>query len=169
MHQQLQLLPQFLGQLMRYVSHLQFIRFCQSAFDLTMLGKSRHCILCRIFSICYRCNQIYRRANLVFLCPLPLREPGIDTSVFRFLLDSSIYMGMISLLIQVYFKATDPFNERWQSAWIITAFWDILAFALLCVICYLWAPSQSSQRYVKYVVERGRNIKGFFLYKRIMD
>ncbi|KAF8365018.1 hypothetical protein HHK36_032983 [Tetracentron sinense] len=47
----------------------------------------------------------------------------------------------------VYFKATDPFSERWQSAWIVTAFWDILAFALLCVICYLWAPSQSSQRY----------------------
>jgi len=49
-------------------------------------------------------------------------------------------------LLQVYFKATDPFNERWQSAWIITAFWDVIAFALLCVICYLWAPSQSSQR-----------------------
>jgi hypothetical protein len=50
------------------------------------------------------------------------------------------------LSLQLYFKATDPFSERWQSAWIITAFWDILAFALLCVICYLWAPSQSSQR-----------------------
>ncbi|XP_030459134.1 uncharacterized protein LOC115679637 [Syzygium oleosum] len=48
---------------------------------------------------------------------------------------------------EFYFKATDPYNERWRSAWIITAFWDILAFALLCVICYLWAPSQSSQRY----------------------
>ncbi|KAK8626654.1 hypothetical protein V6N13_134288 [Hibiscus sabdariffa] len=48
---------------------------------------------------------------------------------------------------EIYFKATDPFNERWQSAWIITAFWDILSFVLLCVICYLWAPSQSSQRY----------------------
>ncbi|RVW30543.1 Transmembrane protein 87B [Vitis vinifera] len=54
----------------------------------------------------------------------------------------------------VYFKATDPFNERWQSAWIITAFWDILAFGLLCVICYLWAPSQSSQRYA-YSDEKG--------------
>lgn len=52
-----------------------------------------------------------------------------------------------SYILQVYFKATDPFNERWQSAWMITAFWDILAFALLCVICYLWAPSQTSQRY----------------------
>nr|CAD1832954.1 unnamed protein product [Ananas comosus var. bracteatus] len=48
---------------------------------------------------------------------------------------------------EVYFKATDPYSERWQSAWIITAFWDILAFALLCVICYLWTPSQCSQRY----------------------
>ncbi|XP_054800638.1 uncharacterized protein LOC129304841 isoform X1 [Prosopis cineraria] len=51
------------------------------------------------------------------------------------------------IVYEVYFKATDPFNERWQNAWFITAFWDILAFALLCVICYLWAPSQSSQRY----------------------
>lgn len=57
-------------------------------------------------------------------------------------------IDLISWLQQVYFKATDPFNERWRSAWIITAFWDILAFALLSVICYLWAPSQSSQRYV---------------------
>ncbi|XAR53119.1 hypothetical protein NMG60_11021532 [Bertholletia excelsa] len=48
---------------------------------------------------------------------------------------------------EVYFKATDPFNERWQNAWVITAFWDIVAYLLLCVICYLWAPSQSSQRY----------------------
>lgn len=48
---------------------------------------------------------------------------------------------------ELYFKATDPFNERWQGAWVITAFWDIVAYVLLCVICYLWAPSQSSQRY----------------------
>ncbi|KAL5857162.1 hypothetical protein ACOSQ3_004620 [Xanthoceras sorbifolium] len=55
---------------------------------------------------------------------------------------------------EVYFKATDPFNERWQGAWIITAFWDVLAFALLCVICYLWGPSQNSQRYA-YSEEAG--------------
>ncbi|XP_058191833.1 uncharacterized protein LOC131308824 [Rhododendron vialii] len=51
------------------------------------------------------------------------------------------------IVFEVYFKATDPFNERWQGAWMINAFWDILAYVLLCVICYLWAPSQSSQRY----------------------
>lgn len=57
---------------------------------------------------------------------------------------------------EVYFKATDPFNERWQGGWIITAFWDILAFGLLCVICYLWAPSQTSQRYA-YSDARGED------------
>ncbi|KAL0737363.1 hypothetical protein Bca4012_013573 [Brassica carinata] len=46
----------------------------------------------------------------------------------------------------VHFKATDPFNERWQTAWTITAFWDVIAFVLLCIICYLWTPSQNSQR-----------------------
>ena len=60
-------------------------------------------------------------------------------------------MDMLCLVLQIYFKATDPFNERWQSAWIITAFWVILSFAILCVICYLWAPSQSSQRCVLFL------------------
>lgn len=55
---------------------------------------------------------------------------------------------------ELYFKATDPFNEKWQGAWMITAFWDALAYVLLCVICYLWAPSQSSQRYA-YSEEKG--------------
>nr|ADB85334.1 putative TMEM87A protein [Phyllostachys edulis] len=47
---------------------------------------------------------------------------------------------------EVYFKSTDVFNERWQYAWIIPAFWHFLSFSLLCVISYLWAPSQSSMR-----------------------
>ncbi|KAK6121182.1 hypothetical protein DH2020_045103 [Rehmannia glutinosa] len=66
----------------------------------------------------------------------------------------AVIISVVWIGYEVYFKATDPFNERWQSAWIITAFWDILAFALLCVICYLWAPSQSSQRYA-YMDNKG--------------
>lgn len=66
----------------------------------------------------------------------------------------AVIASVVWIGYEVYFKATDPFNERWQSAWIITAFWDILAFGLLCVICYLWAPSQSSQRYA-YSDEKG--------------
>ncbi|KAL8234567.1 hypothetical protein R6Q59_020667 [Mikania micrantha] len=59
----------------------------------------------------------------------------------------TVILSVVWIGYEVYFKATDPFNERWQSGWIITSFWDILAFALLCVICYLWTPSQTCQRY----------------------
>ncbi|KAF5748372.1 transmembrane protein 87A-like [Tripterygium wilfordii] len=48
---------------------------------------------------------------------------------------------------ELYFKSTDVYNERWQSAWIIPAFWQVLSFSLLCIICALWAPSQNSTRY----------------------
>lgn len=48
---------------------------------------------------------------------------------------------------EIYSKSTDVFNERWQHAWIIPAFWHVLSFLLLCVICYLWAPSQNSMRF----------------------
>lgn len=48
---------------------------------------------------------------------------------------------------ELYFKSTDVYNEHWQSAWIIPAFWQVLSFSLLCVICSLWAPSQNSMRY----------------------
>ncbi|XP_039127619.1 transmembrane protein 87A-like [Dioscorea cayenensis subsp. rotundata] len=48
---------------------------------------------------------------------------------------------------ELYFKSTDVYNGRWQSAWIIPAFWHVLSFSLLCVICALWAPSQNSMRY----------------------
>ncbi|KAL5698331.1 hypothetical protein ACHQM5_029384 [Ranunculus cassubicifolius] len=48
---------------------------------------------------------------------------------------------------ELYFKANDVYNERWKTAWIIPAFWQLLSFSLLCVICALWAPSQNSTRY----------------------
>lgn len=48
---------------------------------------------------------------------------------------------------ELYFKSSDVYNEQWQNAWIIPAFWQVLSFSLLCVICALWAPSQNSTRY----------------------
>ncbi|KAF7814011.1 transmembrane protein 87A [Senna tora] len=47
---------------------------------------------------------------------------------------------------ELYFKSNDVYNEQWQNAWIIPAFWQVLSFSLLCVICALWAPSQNSLR-----------------------
>ncbi|KAL7227845.1 hypothetical protein ACSBR1_022677 [Camellia fascicularis] len=52
----------------------------------------------------------------------------------------TVIVSVAWIRYEVYFKVTDPFNEKWQGAWMITAFWDILAFALLCLICHLWAP-----------------------------
>lgn len=48
---------------------------------------------------------------------------------------------------ELSFKSSDVYNEQWQNAWIIPAFWQVLSFSLLCVICALWAPSQNSMRY----------------------
>ncbi|XP_011079571.1 transmembrane protein 87A [Sesamum indicum] len=48
---------------------------------------------------------------------------------------------------ELYFKSKDVYNEQWQNAWIIPAFWQVLSYSLLCVICALWAPSQNSMRY----------------------
>ncbi|ONM22183.1 Transmembrane protein 87B [Zea mays] len=44
---------------------------------------------------------------------------------------------------EIYSKSTDVFNERWQHAWIIPAFWHVLSFLLLCVICYLFSYDAS--------------------------
>ncbi|KAJ8756152.1 hypothetical protein K2173_024699 [Erythroxylum novogranatense] len=48
---------------------------------------------------------------------------------------------------ELYFKAHDIYNEQWENAWIIPAFWQVLSFSLLCIICAVWAPSQSAMRY----------------------
>ncbi|KAJ6427642.1 hypothetical protein OIU84_023101 [Salix udensis] len=81
---------------------------------------------------------------------LQVKRSAVKLDIYRKFsnaLAAVVFVSVAWIGYELYFKATDPFNERWQSAWIITAFWDVLAFALLCVICYLWAPSQSSQRY----------------------
>ncbi|KAI8016375.1 Transmembrane protein 87B [Camellia lanceoleosa] len=49
---------------------------------------------------------------------------------------------------ELYFKSSEVYNEQWQKAWIIPAFWQVLSLSLLCVICALWAPSQNSMRYI---------------------
>ncbi|CAL0315470.1 unnamed protein product [Lupinus luteus] len=48
---------------------------------------------------------------------------------------------------ELYFKSSDIYNEQWQNAWIIPAFWQFLSLSLLCVICVLWAPPKNLTRY----------------------
>ncbi|KAF5733303.1 transmembrane protein 87B [Tripterygium wilfordii] len=80
---------------------------------------------------------------------LQVKRSSVKLDIYRKFSNAlavTVIASVAWIVYEVYFKATDPFNERWQSAWIITAFWDVIAYLLLCVICYLWAPSQSSQR-----------------------
>ncbi|ESQ39945.1 hypothetical protein EUTSA_v10000865mg [Eutrema salsugineum] len=81
---------------------------------------------------------------------LQVKRTSVKLDIYRKFSNALAVMVVASvawIVYEVYFKATDPFNERWQTAWTITAFWDVIAFVLLCIICYLWTPSQNSQRY----------------------
>ncbi|KAI4324537.1 hypothetical protein MLD38_030020 [Melastoma candidum] len=62
-------------------------------------------------------------------------------------LDVSLLLSITWIGFELYFNATDPLSERWQVYWIIPAFWILLAYAFLVVICTLWSPSRNPTRY----------------------
>lgn len=66
----------------------------------------------------------------------------------------SVLLSVAWIGFELYFNATDPLSELWQIAWVIPAFWTLLAYALLAVICFLWAPSSNPTRYA-YLEETG--------------
>ncbi|KAJ4733156.1 Transmembrane protein 87A [Rhynchospora pubera] len=66
----------------------------------------------------------------------------------------SVLISVAWIGYELYFNATDPLSELWQRAWIIPAFWNVLAYALLGVICLLWSPSRNPNRYA-YSEETG--------------
>ncbi|KAJ7963309.1 Transmembrane protein like [Quillaja saponaria] len=59
----------------------------------------------------------------------------------------AVIVSVCWICYELHFKSRDIYNKQWQNAWIIPAFWQVLSFSLLCVICALWAPSQNSTRY----------------------
>ncbi|KAI3965385.1 hypothetical protein MKX01_042866 [Papaver californicum] len=59
----------------------------------------------------------------------------------------AVIVSVAWICYELYFKSNDIYNEQWRNAWIIPAFWHVLSFSLLCIICALWAPSQNSMRY----------------------
>ncbi|XP_030930744.1 uncharacterized membrane protein YHL071W-like [Quercus lobata] len=50
---------------------------------------------------------------------------------------ASVLLSIAWIGFELYFNATDPLSELWQIAWIIPAFWILLAYFLLVVICIL--------------------------------
>ncbi|KAK2982404.1 hypothetical protein RJ640_026247 [Escallonia rubra] len=69
----------------------------------------------------------------------------------------SVLLSVAWIGYELYFNASDPLSELWQRAWIIPAFWTLLAYLLLVVICILWAPSHNPTRY-SYSEETGDDL-----------
>ncbi|PON50216.1 Lung seven transmembrane receptor-like [Trema orientale] len=66
----------------------------------------------------------------------------------------SVLLSVAWIGYELYFNATDPLSELWRRAWIIPAFWTLLAYIILVVICVLWAPSHNPTGYA-YSEETG--------------
>ncbi|OMO70612.1 Transmembrane receptor, eukaryota [Corchorus capsularis] len=84
------------------------------------------------------------------LSKLQARRMVVKLDIYRKFTNALAVAVIVSvgwICYELYFKSNDVYNERWQNAWIIPAFWQVLSFSLLCVICVLWAPSQNSMRY----------------------
>jgi hypothetical protein len=77
---------------------------------------------------------------------LQLRRSMAKLELYRKFTNSLAVSVLISIAwigYELYFNATDPLSELWQRAWIIPAFWNVLSYALLVIICILWSPSRN--------------------------
>lgn len=81
---------------------------------------------------------------------LQARRIMVKLDIYRKFTNALVVAVVVSvgwICYELYFKANDVYNELWQNAWIIPAFWQVLSFSVLCIICILWAPSHNSMRY----------------------
>ncbi|XP_072991462.1 uncharacterized protein [Typha latifolia] len=81
---------------------------------------------------------------------LEVRKMTAKLEIYRKFTNALIVVVIISvgwIGFEIYFKSTDVYSQRWQTAWAIHALWQLLSFAVLCVICILWSPSQNSMRF----------------------
>ncbi|KAM2993650.1 hypothetical protein FF2_045722 [Malus domestica] len=81
---------------------------------------------------------------------LQARRMMVKLDIYRKFTNAMAVTVIVSvgwICYELYFKSNDVYNEQWQNAWIVPAFWQVLSFSLLCVICILWTPSQTSTRY----------------------
>ncbi|KAF8679302.1 hypothetical protein HU200_046084 [Digitaria exilis] len=70
----------------------------------------------------------------------------------------TVAMSLGWITFEIHFKSTDEYNERWRAAWVIPAVWQLISFSLLCAICLIWAPSQTSTRYAYSEEEEGEDV-----------
>ena len=84
------------------------------------------------------------------LAQLQARRQSAKLDMYRKFTNALALMVLFSIAFIVYemmFKISDKYNERWQEDWITTAYWHVLSFALLLIICVLWMPREHSVKY----------------------
>ncbi|KAK9755411.1 hypothetical protein RND81_01G023100 [Saponaria officinalis] len=92
---------------------------------------------------------------------LQMRRSVAKLDLYRKFTNSLAIFVVLSIAwigYELYFNATDPLSELWRIAWIIPAFWAVLAYSLLVVICILWAPSRNPTRYA-YLEDTGDDLE----------
>ncbi|BBG98143.1 F-box family protein [Prunus dulcis] len=100
-------------------------------------------------------NDFSGKARLFLV--LPIRRSMAKLELYRRFTNSlavSVLLSVAWIGYELYFNATDPLSELWRRAWVIPAFWTLLAYLLLVVICVLWAPSHNPTGYA-YSEETG--------------
>jgi len=84
------------------------------------------------------------------LTQLLLRRQSQKLALYRVFTNALALAAAFSLFwlgFEVWFKSTDMIDQKWESVWLVGAFWHILSFAVLCVICMLWRPTDAASRY----------------------
>jgi hypothetical protein len=84
------------------------------------------------------------------LTQLVLRQQKQKLSLYRAftnLLAANVALSVGWLAYETWFKSTDVIEEKWESVWMLTAFWQVLSFGLIAGICFLWRPASGSSRF----------------------
>ncbi|CAI0552288.1 unnamed protein product [Linum tenue] len=122
-------------------------------------------------------NDFYGKARLILVLPVAVLDACFIVWIFSALsqtleklqvrrsgakfvlyqkftnsLAASVLVSIAWIGYELYFNAADPLGELWRRAWIIPAFWALLAYMLLIVVCVLWAPSPNPTRYPTLLV-----------------
>ncbi|EPS72370.1 hypothetical protein M569_02380, partial [Genlisea aurea] len=81
---------------------------------------------------------------------LQIRRSMVKLELYRKFTNAlavSVLVSFAWMGYELYFNANEPISEPWRSAWMIPAFWTVVSFVLLVVICILLAPSNNPTRY----------------------
>ena len=84
------------------------------------------------------------------LTQLALRRQTQKLALYRAFTNAlalSVALSVVWLAYEMWFKSTDMIDEKWESVWMLSAFWNVLSFGLLAVMCFLWKPSGASSQY----------------------